>query len=187
MDDDFEGHVKLEIDENVIKLLKNLPSPESQNISLDDYYQDNIDSLTFDDEFMTPNNTDITFKANSETDPNMIDKIPVVDTSDEDSDFNEVFLQSVLHCSSPIQWSPQRIDCNKSQNLDQALQEMQQIHPQINKVVENRVCEVDTILAGIQSQISTPDPEREQAQALKPRLKKRHDYKKVNKKGFSDN
>ena len=184
MDDDYEVQIKLEIDENVVKLLKNLPSPESQNITLDDYHQDNMDSLTFDDDFMTPNITENTFKAYSETDPNMIDKIPVVDTSDSDSDSNEVFLQSVLHCSSPIQWSPQRIDCNKNQNLETNLQEMQQIHPQINRIEPNRVYNVDTILAGIQSQLPTPEPELEQAQALTPRLKKRHDYKKVNKKGF---
>ena len=104
--------------------------------------------------------------------------------SDSDSDSNEVFLQSVLHCSSPIQWSPQRIDCNKNQDLEQNLQEMQQIHPQINRIVPNRVYEVDTILAGIQSQLPTQKPDLEQAQALTPRLKKRHDYKKVNKKGF---
>ena len=120
MDDDYDVQVKVEIDEEVLKLLKNLPSPESQNISLDDYFQDNVESLTFDDsEFMTPNNTKGLFHLNSETDPNLIDKIPVIDTSESDTE-NDVFLQSVLHCSSPIQWSPQRINCNENQNLETA-------------------------------------------------------------------
>lgn len=94
-----------------------------------------------------------------------------------------------MHCSSPIQWSPQSIDCNKRQNLEQNLQEIQEIHPQINKIVPNRVYEMDTILAGIQSQAPTQELVLEQAQAQipKPRKKKRYDYKKVNEKGFGDN
>ena len=183
LDDDYDVQVKVEVDEEALKLLKNLPSPESQNISLDDYFQENVESLTFDDsEFMTPNNTKGLFHLNSETDPNIIDKIPVIDTSESDTE-NDVFLQSVLHCSSPIQWSPQRINCNENQNLEQHLQHMQQIHPQINTVVQNRVQDMETILAGIESHAPLP----KQAQAPKTRLKKRYDYKKVNKQGFSDN
>ena len=150
-----------------------------------------MESLTFEDsEFMTPNVTGTIPKFRSETDPNLIDYIPVIDNSDSDSSTNEVFFDKILRCSSPIQWSPQRIECNKSQNLEKYLEELQQIHPQINKVEKGRVYEMDTIIAGIQSH--TPEPEQAQVQSqeqarVSTRLRKRHDYKQANKKGFSDN
>ena len=121
---------------------------------MDDYYFHNIESLTFDDsEFVSFNESSTLIeganRSKSETDPNFIDKIPVFDSSDSEIEGEKTQFDRLLESSSPILWSPQKIQCDKVQNLDQALLDLHQNCPELQKPEEGRVYQMDEILEAV--------------------------------------
>jgi hypothetical protein len=153
------------------------------NLSIDEFHEQNIASLTFDDsEFLScaenddEEDTPIQKRIKSETDPFLLDYIPVVSSSSDSE--QELECTRVLNSSSPINWSPQRIRCDRVQDLDSVLEDLHKTHPEFGKPEEGRVYEMDAILEAVHN------PSQTQSYARRP--KKRHDYKLANSKGFSD-
>ena len=156
-----------------------LPNYEAMNLSIDEYHEYNNASLTFDDsEFLSCAEEETPIQKRnkkSETDPFILDYISVVSSSSES--------ESDLECtrllqSSPIDWSPQKIHCDKVQNLNSVLEDIHENHIEFQKIEEGRVHHMDRILEAVH------DPS--QAHTYARRTKKRHDYSIANKKGFSD-
>ena len=179
-EDEFDVDIKLEISDLSTNLLKQLPNYDAMNLSIDDYFKENADSLTFDDtEFLSFNETGAisktTFRSKSETDPNLLEKIPVVEESDSDIEFNENLEQTMI-TSSPIKWSPQKIKCDKVQNLDKVLESLNKNSPALQKPEEGRVYDMDEILSDIENHCEI---------RVSSRRTRRHDYKQANSKGFS--
>ena len=177
-EDEFKLNIKSEPSNVSSRLLKQLPSYEAMNLSLDDYFKENLDSLTFDDtEFLSFNETGAiqkTFRSQSETDPNLLEKIQIVEDSDSDIEFNENLEQTMI-TSSPIKWSPQRIECDKVQNLDIILEDVNKNSPALQKPEEGRVYDMNEILSDIENHCEL---------RVSSRRTERHDYKKANSKGF---
>ncbi len=156
-----------------------LPNYEAMNLSIDEYHENNKDSLTFDDsEFLSCTEEETPTqkpKKKSETDPYLLDYISVVSSSESESEFD---CTKLLQSSSPISWSPQKIQCDKVQNLESVLENIHENHVEFQKIEQGRVYPMETVLEAVHNP--------SQAHTHARRTKKRHDYNIANKKGFSE-
>ena len=84
------------------------------------------------------------------------------EVSDTERDVRELLT------SSPINWSPRNFDCDRVQNLEEALASL----PQLAKIEPGRVYDMTPVL----NAISDSDTNSER---YSRRAKKRHDYKKL--------
>lgn len=156
-----------------------LPNYEAMNLSIDEYHENNKDALTFDDsEFLSCTEEETPTqkpKKRSETDPYLLDYISVVTSSESESEFD---CTKLLQSSSPISWSPQKIQCDKVQNLESVLENIHENHVEFQKIEQGRVYPMETVLEAVHNP--------SQAHTHARRTKKRHDYNIANKKGFSE-
>lgn len=174
--DDFEMPVIKKEPEN---LSIHLPDFDAMNLSIDVYHEENNASLTFDDsEFLScaeEEDTPVQKRSKSETDPFFIDYIPVLSSSESEP---ELECTRILNTSSPINWSPQKVKCDKVQNLNSVLDVIHETHQELHKPEEGKVYNMDSILEAVHNPC--------QAHTMTRRTKKKHDYKKANYKGFSE-
>ena len=172
---------------------------ESSDESVGAESQTVLDQLTFDDsEFYSPEISDgeegeeVTSngaaRIKSETDHNWLDTS--VELVDSDCQSCEERLEGATN-STPIPWSPRRINCNVVQCVDQDLQRLHEEFPYLARAEPGRVVNMEPILQaisgsedeGIRQAISESEDEGARYGA---RRKVRHNYKKLHTNGFSE-
>ena len=176
--DDFEVcYIKSKLEPE--NLSNHLPDFDAMNLSIDVYHEENNASLTFDDsEFLScaeEEDTPVQKRTKSDTDPFLLDYIPILSSSESEPDLE---CTRVLQSSSPINWSPQKVKCDKVQNLNSVLDMLHETHQELKEPVVGKVYDMEPILEAVHNPC--------QAHSMTRRTKKKHDYKKANYKGFSE-
>ena len=90
-------------------------------------------------------------RLKSDTNDAWLDQVTIEDASDTDSD--EQFDQALA--STPIPWSPREIQCDRPQNLDQALREIHENMPQLQRIEPGQVHNMTHILDSLHE--NSPD------------------------------
>ena len=114
----------------------------------------------------------------SVTDPLLLDKIPIISSSESSFD-EDIYREPVEQCQSLQSEDVFEIKVNKVIKMDDMLNQAHAMCPSLQTIDPGRVYRMDNILEDIFQSEGTNRP-----QDRPVRLKKQHDYKKLNSKGF---